>query len=124
MPGQDSFVHLHVHTEYSMLDGAARLTELTQRAAELGMPAVAMTDHGQGHTETYTYDGADRLVGSTMPGISTQAVTYDAMGNVATSPVNPGCTREYGAGNAGPNMAHWSECLDSWRCLSAPPLSP
>ena len=29
MPGQDSFVHLHVHTEYSMLDGAARLTELT-----------------------------------------------------------------------------------------------
>ena len=36
MPGQDSFVHLHVHTEYSMLDGAARLTDLTQRAAELG----------------------------------------------------------------------------------------
>ncbi len=43
---QDSFVHLHVHTEYSMLDGAARLGDLTQRAAELGMPAVAMTDHG------------------------------------------------------------------------------
>jgi len=39
-------VHLHVHTEYSMLDGAARLGALTQRAAELGMPAVAMTDHG------------------------------------------------------------------------------
>ncbi len=46
MPGQDSFVHLHVHTEYSMLDGAARLTQLTERAAELEMPAVAMTDHG------------------------------------------------------------------------------
>lgn len=43
---QDSFVHLHVHTEYSMLDGAARLTQLTERAAELGQPAVAMTDHG------------------------------------------------------------------------------
>ena len=42
----DSFVHLHVHTEYSMLDGAARLDALTQRAAEMGMPAVAMTDHG------------------------------------------------------------------------------
>ncbi len=56
MPGQDSFVHLHVHTEYSMLDGAARLTELTQRAAELGMPAVAMTDHGNvfGAYEFYT----------------------------------------------------------------------
>ncbi|GAA1911827.1 DNA polymerase III subunit alpha [Nocardioides lentus] len=43
---EDSFVHLHVHTEYSMLDGAARLGALTQRAADLGMPAVAMTDHG------------------------------------------------------------------------------
>ena len=42
----DSFVHLHVHTEYSMLDGAARLGHLAARAAELGMPAVAMTDHG------------------------------------------------------------------------------
>ena len=46
MPGQDSFVHLHVHTEYSMLDGAARLDDLTKRAAELEMPAIAMTDHG------------------------------------------------------------------------------
>ncbi|HSE71602.1 MAG TPA: DNA polymerase III subunit alpha [Nocardioidaceae bacterium] len=43
---KDSFVHLHVHTEYSMLDGAARLGALTERAAELGMPAIAMTDHG------------------------------------------------------------------------------
>jgi len=42
----DSFVHLHVHTEYSMLDGAARLDELFTKTAELGMPALAMTDHG------------------------------------------------------------------------------
>ena len=42
----DSFVHLHVHTEYSMLDGAARLGELFARTAEMGMPALAMTDHG------------------------------------------------------------------------------
>nr|WP_322098496.1 DNA polymerase III subunit alpha [Nakamurella alba] len=49
MSGQgsgDSFVHLHVHTEYSMLDGAARLGGLFERAAEMGMPALAMTDHG------------------------------------------------------------------------------
>ena len=39
-------MHLHVHTEYSMLDGAARLGELFARTAELGMPAMAMTDHG------------------------------------------------------------------------------
>ena len=46
MSNTDSFVHLHVHTEYSMLDGAARLGELFARTAELGMPALAMTDHG------------------------------------------------------------------------------
>jgi DNA polymerase-3 subunit alpha len=42
----DGFVHLHVHTEYSMLDGAARLGDLANRTAELGMDAIAMTDHG------------------------------------------------------------------------------
>jgi DNA polymerase-3 subunit alpha len=42
----DSFVHLHVHTEYSMLDGAARLKELFAETERLGMPALAMTDHG------------------------------------------------------------------------------
>ena len=42
----DSFVHLHVHTEYSMLDGAARLDDLFAKTVEMGMPALAMTDHG------------------------------------------------------------------------------
>ena len=42
----DSFVHLHVHTEYSMLDGAARLMDLFAETARMGMPALAMTDHG------------------------------------------------------------------------------
>jgi DNA polymerase III subunit alpha len=42
----DSFVHLHVHTEYSMLDGAARLKDLFREAARMEMPALAMTDHG------------------------------------------------------------------------------
>lgn len=42
----DSFVHLHLHTAYSLLDGMIRTKELAARAAELGMPAVAMTDHG------------------------------------------------------------------------------
>ncbi len=43
---QDSFVHLHVHTEYSMLDGAARIDDLFATAAQMGMPAIATTDHG------------------------------------------------------------------------------
>ncbi len=41
-----SFVHLHVHTEYSLLDGASRIGSLVQRAKELDMPAIAITDHG------------------------------------------------------------------------------
>ncbi|HET6532965.1 MAG TPA: DNA polymerase III subunit alpha, partial [Actinoplanes sp.] len=45
----DSFVHLHVHTEYSMLDGAARLKDLMAEATRQGMPAVAITDHGNMH---------------------------------------------------------------------------
>lgn len=43
---KDSFVHLHTHTEYSMLDGAARLGELFDETERLGMPALATTDHG------------------------------------------------------------------------------
>src|ERR1700758_2675049 len=43
---RDSVVHLHLHTEYSLLDGAIRMKELMKRAAEYKMPAVAMTDHG------------------------------------------------------------------------------
>ncbi|MGN6244896.1 MAG: DNA polymerase III subunit alpha [Motilibacteraceae bacterium] len=46
MASSDSFVHLHVHTEYSMLDGAARLKDLFAEASRMGMPALAMTDHG------------------------------------------------------------------------------
>ena len=41
-----AFVHLHVHSEYSLLDGACRIKELVQHAKELGMDALAVTDHG------------------------------------------------------------------------------
>ena len=43
---QGNFVHLHNHTEYSMLDGHANVKALVTKAAEMGMPAIAMTDHG------------------------------------------------------------------------------
>src|SRR5438132_1215642 len=42
----NSFTHLHVHSEYSMLDGAARIRQLVSEAARLGMPALGITDHG------------------------------------------------------------------------------
>lgn len=43
---RNSFVHLHLHTEYSLLDGAVRMRELMNEAAKMKMPAVAITDHG------------------------------------------------------------------------------
>ncbi|WP_219471693.1 DNA polymerase III subunit alpha [Nonomuraea rhizosphaerae] len=49
MSSSDSFVHLHVHTEYSMLDGAARLKQMFKQVGDLGMPAIAITDHGNMH---------------------------------------------------------------------------
>ena len=41
-----AFTHLHVHTEYSLLDGAARIKDIVARAKELGMDSLAITDHG------------------------------------------------------------------------------
>ena len=41
-----SFTHLHVHSEYSLLDGAARIRDLVAEAARFGMKSLALTDHG------------------------------------------------------------------------------
>ena len=46
MPTQPRYAHLHVHTEYSILDGACRIGPLVNRAAEFEMPAIGLTDHG------------------------------------------------------------------------------
>jgi len=54
----DSFVHLHLHTEYSLLDGAVRMKELMRKAVEFGMPAVAITDHGNLHGAIEFYQEA------------------------------------------------------------------
>ncbi|MEO8440461.1 MAG: DNA polymerase III subunit alpha [Spartobacteria bacterium] len=54
----DSFVHLHLHTEYSLLDGAVRMKELMKKAAGMEMPAVAMTDHGNLHGAIEFYQAA------------------------------------------------------------------
>ncbi|MDZ4168516.1 MAG: DNA polymerase III subunit alpha [Coriobacteriia bacterium] len=58
-----SFVHLHTHSEYSLLDGAARVTDLVKRAGELEMPALAITDHG------YMYGAVDFFRTATEAGI-------------------------------------------------------
>ena len=54
----DSFVHLHVHSEYSMLDGAAKLVDMTKAAAEMKMPAIAVTDHGNNYASFEFYNAA------------------------------------------------------------------
>ena len=41
-----SFTHLHVHTEFSLLDGACRIKEIAKRVREIGQEAIAITDHG------------------------------------------------------------------------------
>ena len=46
MSSTKPFVHLHCHTDYSLLDGACEITQLMDLAVEQQMPAVAMTDHG------------------------------------------------------------------------------
>ncbi|HMD61771.1 MAG TPA: DNA polymerase III subunit alpha, partial [Opitutaceae bacterium] len=55
-PAQKNFVHLHVHSDYSLLDGACKIDRLTDRAGELGMKALALTDHGNlfGAIDFYT----------------------------------------------------------------------
>ncbi|HJT38557.1 MAG TPA: DNA polymerase III subunit alpha [Actinomycetota bacterium] len=56
----DSFVHIHTHTEYSMLDGASRIEELMRAAAEHQMPAIAITDHGVMYGAVDFYQAAQR----------------------------------------------------------------
>ena len=59
MSKSDSFVHLHVHTDYSMLDGAAKIKQLIKEVAAQEMPAVAMTDHGNLHGAFEFYTAAN-----------------------------------------------------------------
>ena len=49
MPQSDDFVHLHVHSEFSLLDGLGRVDKLVERAKAMGQPALALTDHGTMH---------------------------------------------------------------------------
>ena len=49
------FVHLHSHTEFSLLDGISRLPDMVRRAKELNQPALAITDHGNMYAAIYFY---------------------------------------------------------------------
>src|SRR4051794_5365838 len=70
-PGDGSFVHLHVHSEYSMLDGAARIADLFSGCEQMDMPAIAVTDHGNTFG-AYEFYKASRAT-SVKPIIGTEA---------------------------------------------------
>ncbi|HLP24777.1 MAG TPA: PHP domain-containing protein, partial [Acidobacteriota bacterium] len=54
----NNFIHLHVHTDYSLLDGACRIDRLMGRAKDLGMTALALTDHGNMYGAIEFYNAA------------------------------------------------------------------
>ena len=58
-----SFVHLHLHTQYSLLDGAVRIKDVLKKAVGYGMPAVAMTDHGNMFGAIEFYQAAQKMGG-------------------------------------------------------------
>ena len=70
MADRKRFVHLHTHTEFSMLDGASRVDELVAAAATDGQPALGITDHGNmyGRTNAAT-SGSTRAARSTTPAV-------------------------------------------------------
>src|SRR5436309_5179870 len=68
-----SFVHLHCHTEGSLLDGMCRSRDLAKQAADFGMPAVAITDHGVMYNVVQFYEnctaaGVKPIIGCCLPG--------------------------------------------------------
>ena len=56
-----NFVHLHLHSQYSILDGAIKIKDLVDKAAEFGMPAVAITDHGNMYASYELYKTCKEL---------------------------------------------------------------
>jgi DNA polymerase-3 subunit alpha len=75
MTDQQSFVHLHVHSEFSLLDGLSRINDLVQRAVELNQPAVALTDHGAMYGTMPFYRAAKKAGIKPIIGIETYLAT-------------------------------------------------
>ena len=79
-----SFVHLHLHTEFSLLDGACRIKKLVERVKDLGQEAVAITDHGvmYGAIDFYRAckaEGIHPIIGSTCPNVSVAHFRFERL---------------------------------------------
>src|ERR1700738_2709268 len=85
------FVHLHLHTEYSLLDGACRIDELLDQAAALKMPAIAVTEHGNMFSSVIFHDHARQRGIKPILGCE----VYVAPGSRLTKSGNPGETANH-----------------------------
>src|SRR6266704_4739049 len=85
------FVHLHLHTEFSLLDGACRIAELLDRAAALKMPAIAVTEHGNLFSSVIFHDHARQKGVKPILGCE----VYVAPGDRRTKSGNPGETQNH-----------------------------
>jgi DNA polymerase III subunit alpha len=85
------FVHLHLHTEYSLLDGACRIDELLDQAAALEMPAIAVTEHGNMFSSVMFHDHARKRGVKPILGCE----VYVAPGSRLTKSGNPGETQNH-----------------------------
>ena len=101
MSKSDSFVHLHVHSEFSMLDGAARIKPLIAQAAKLEMPAIAITDHGNNHGSFDFYKTAKSAGIKPIIGIEAYITPGSARGDRTRNFFGDGSSREDDAGGGG-----------------------
>ncbi|MCH2161103.1 MAG: DNA polymerase III subunit alpha [Phycisphaerales bacterium] len=111
-PVQPRFVHLHLHSEYSLLDGGNRVKRLVDRVAELGMDAVAVTDHGNLHAAMEFHDAARAAGIKPILGIEAY-VAPDRDGK----PGNRRDRTHTGVADGGFHLVLLAQNIDGWRNL-------
>src|ERR1044071_2697026 len=118
LPVADSFVHLHVHTEYSMLDGAAKVAPLFEEAGRLGMTAVGMSDHGNMYGSDEFYQTAMKTGIKPIIGIEAYLAPHNRLHKKPVAWGDPGQRSDdiSGAG-AYTHMTMWARNADGLRNL-------
>lgn len=107
--GQQGFVHLHNHTDFSMLDGAARIPDLFAKAEELGMPALAITDHGNLFGAYEFYKASKNFSVKPIIGLEAYLTPGTARGERKRVQFGDGTGDDVAAKGAYTHMTMWSE---------------
>ncbi|MBK7403338.1 MAG: DNA polymerase III subunit alpha [Phycisphaerales bacterium] len=105
-PSDAGFIHLHLHSEYSLLDGGNRIDRLVKRVKELGMPAVALTDHGNLFGAVAFYEACQREGVKPILGVEAYVAPGDRTDRTYT-----------GAGDGGYHLVLLAENETGWRNL-------